>query len=1006
MENNQHYLQQELYERIQSGPDTFNRLIQDTLDGIWYWNLESPEDGWTDNRFWEALGYDPTARSHKSEEWQNLAHPEDLKQANGHLAKHMDDPEHPFDQIVRYKQSDGTLAQVRSRGTALRDPKGKPIRMLGLHQKLPHPQDKERQLLEANQKLHQRVRELENKNQQLHQELENNRLIRGAFEQAAIGFGLVDSQARFRKVNTATCEMSGYSMEEFELLTVHDLAPEFPKEVWPQFWQQLQSEKFLHIETDYLHKDGSLLPMEIDINYLEMNGLGYAIAFPRRIEESKEWEAHQESLPSEQGTNLLRRNKRQKNSRQLDQENQLTKFALEHAAPAFFLLNSEARILRANSAAHAQSGHTTEELLEMTIQDLNPDSTMESWREFWSELHEMGFLRFEATHRHATGKTYPVEIESNYFKYNGENYCVTFARDISHRKRLQESKERLQIELEKRIRELLHQRRDALTLADDADAARARAEAAERQLAKVTDELSLPQMDAAEFTDKIFIEKLTLNEVMVAGRMIRALCRKHDNFQTYAEGLTQFLHKKFFDQEVAPAFDMVLLHCTLPYENLKEEQQELARKILPDISNSTLCLVQETLCCENKSWEEHAATMDQIIPISEELIWEANPLLACLACQLGHCICRGSNICPSLHDDYIASVHIEDTSSDNWPLSQMDAFVLKGLRSMVGFAHKLSEDREFLLTVYSQSTIHPESAKVFVHLSHSVRLGLLQYIENPQRTVTQIKAVDSLLRGHEAFAAEQEKHLLKTMSELTKANSELHRSNEELDKFASAASHDLKSPLFAIQNLIDMIDEDIGDQLPPETKELFQKLVKRAHHMEDLLESLLNYSRIGHSEDVPTEQSIREILETVRGLLNAPEQIKITFPEKLPHLVAPRGALLRVFGNLISNAIKHGENPNLHIKVSYKDHGKHYAFTIADNGIGIDPQHHHLIFEMFQALKSKHQYGGSGMGLTLVKKTVEHFGGTISLASSPDQGAQFTFTWLKQDPHGESHMPQ
>ena len=131
------------------------------------------------------------------------------------------------------------------------------------------------------------------------------------------------------------------------------------------------------------------------------------------------------------------------------------------------------------------------------------------------------------------------------------------------------------------------------------------------------------------------------------------------------------------------------------------------------------------------------------------------------------------------------------------------------------------------------------------------------------------------------------------------------------------------------------------------------------------------------------------------SLLDIPRDVIIELPDEMPTLIAPKGALLRVFTNLMSNSIKHGGRADLRIEIAWEDSGDFFTFTISDNGIGIPENHHDRVFEMFKSLEAKHMGGTSGMGLALVKKTIEHHGGTINLKSSPDEGARFTFTWPK-----------
>ncbi|UTA49563.1 PAS domain-containing sensor histidine kinase [Simiduia sp. 21SJ11W-1] len=127
------YLKSELYELIQSDERLIDFIEQGSLDGLWFWDLESPENEWMSPRFWATLGIDPETKKHQSSEWQHLIHPEDLATALTNFERHCKDPNHKYDQYVRYRHSNGKWVWVRCRGLAIRDTSGKPIRMLGAH---------------------------------------------------------------------------------------------------------------------------------------------------------------------------------------------------------------------------------------------------------------------------------------------------------------------------------------------------------------------------------------------------------------------------------------------------------------------------------------------------------------------------------------------------------------------------------------------------------------------------------------------------------------------------------------------------------------------------------------------------------------------------------------------------------------------------------------------------------------------------------------------------------
>lgn len=127
------YLKNELYNLFINDISIFEFIQSGSLDGIWYWDLENIESEWMSPKFWETLGYDPKAKKHQSSEWQDIIFQDDLKIASENFVKHCDNPNHPYDQIVRYKHKNGSIVWIRCRGLAIRDENGKAIRMLGAH---------------------------------------------------------------------------------------------------------------------------------------------------------------------------------------------------------------------------------------------------------------------------------------------------------------------------------------------------------------------------------------------------------------------------------------------------------------------------------------------------------------------------------------------------------------------------------------------------------------------------------------------------------------------------------------------------------------------------------------------------------------------------------------------------------------------------------------------------------------------------------------------------------
>jgi signal transduction histidine kinase len=222
---------------------------------------------------------------------------------------------------------------------------------------------------------------------------------------------------------------------------------------------------------------------------------------------------------------------------------------------------------------------------------------------------------------------------------------------------------------------------------------------------------------------------------------------------------------------------------------------------------------------------------------------------------------------------------------------------------------------------------------------------------------------------------------------------ELERSNRELNQFAYVASHDLKAPLRAIDNLANWISEDTAHLLPPRSAEHLAKLRGRVRRMDKLLDDLLAYSRAGRTRPPAETVHLDLLVQDITNVLAPPPGFTITLQQPAPVLHTPRVSLELVLRNLIGNALKHHHQQSGHIHICAVERGGWVEFTVTDDGPGIEPQYHERIFEMYQTLKPRDQTEGSGMGLTIVKKLVESYGGAIAIESAPGQGTTFRFTW-------------
>jgi len=229
---------------------------------------------------------------------------------------------------------------------------------------------------------------------------------------------------------------------------------------------------------------------------------------------------------------------------------------------------------------------------------------------------------------------------------------------------------------------------------------------------------------------------------------------------------------------------------------------------------------------------------------------------------------------------------------------------------------------------------------------------------------------------------------------LQQITAEMQRSNTELEQFAYVISHDLQEPLRMVSSYTQLLAKRYSNKLDDNADEFISYAVNGAKRMQTLLHDLLEYSRVGTRGKPFSPVNCEHVVE------QAMANLKIAIKEcsasvsydTLPTVIGDEGQLVRLFQNLIGNALKfrQDEAPQVHITAQRRNNI--VTFSIKDNGIGIDPQHSQSIFEIFRRLHTREEYPGTGMGLAICKKIVERHGGHISVQSKPGQGSTFYFS--------------
>jgi len=242
---------------------------------------------------------------------------------------------------------------------------------------------------------------------------------------------------------------------------------------------------------------------------------------------------------------------------------------------------------------------------------------------------------------------------------------------------------------------------------------------------------------------------------------------------------------------------------------------------------------------------------------------------------------------------------------------------------------------------------------------------------------------------------EAEQALAELNGNLEATVQELRRSNRELQDFAYVTAHDLKAPLRAIGTLTDWLYEDYQAVFDEQGREQMQLVKGRVARMNELIDGILRFSKIGRGGRGTQQVDLAALVADLIGMEDLPEEFAVRIDGALPAVTGERIHFMQVFQNLIGNAIKYMDKPAGRIVIRCEEKPDDWEFSVADNGPGIDDKYHAKIFKMFQTLSPRDEIESTGIGLAVVKKIVELYGGKVWVESTSNTGSTFCFTLPK-----------
>src|SRR6056297_1790737 len=406
----ENYLKEELHKMIQTEQMVFDFIQESSLDGLWYWDLENMENEWMNAKFWTTLGYDPEVMPHQSSAWQSIINHDDLKLATENFKKHMENPDYPYDQVVRYRHKNGSTVWIRCRGLIIRDKKGQPIRMIGAHQDITFLKEKERELVEERQRL------------------------KGIIEGTNVGTWEWNVQTGETIFNEKWAQMIGYQLEDLKPTTI---------ETWKHFAHPDDLKKSIQLLEG--HFQGNNDYYECESRMKHKNG-GWIWVLDRG--KVMTWTKDKKPLLM-MGTHQDITDRKQS---QIE-----FKTILSTTMDGFFITNEKGQIIEANDAFCKKLGYSRQEMLTMSIPDFEAAENPNEVKQHIEKVFQTGYDRFETAHKTKAGDHIDVEISVTFIDV-GLKKLIVFVRDITE---IQKAHQKLSMS-EKRYRGLLESQNDLI----------------------------------------------------------------------------------------------------------------------------------------------------------------------------------------------------------------------------------------------------------------------------------------------------------------------------------------------------------------------------------------------------------------------------------------------------------------------------------------------------------------------------------------------------------------
>ena len=628
---------------------------------------------------------------------------------------------------------------------------------------------------------------------------------------------------------------------------------------------------------------------------------------------------------------------------------------------AIYIENPDGVILDVNEATcKLHEAERREQLIGRTIFDISPVYLHEQIRKGQPDIVDGKIAKFESECITLTGKIIPIEVSAAHIDFKGQRAMLMHVRDISDRLKHQELLQKLNNDLEEKVKERTKELQEVNL--------RMQAEIAEKE--KIQDELQRQKDFLRLIIDStpnmIFVKDQEGKYLLANESVAKFYNMKPSEMEGHFDSEDQFTQRELdeFKEQDQQALNSKK-EIQFPEQIISNKETgeqfwiQMVKKSISSITgNTTNILGVATDITAVKLAKEEIRKSEQLyreiarnLPKAAMFIFDKNLKYILAEGPLVGIVSKPKNEIEG------KTVYDSIRESDRDRVKQIYSKILDG------------ESSE------TEQTFFERSLKVY-HLPIRDDQGEIIYGMVMVFDISDLKGVQR---------------------ELEHRATQLERSNEELERFAYVASHDLQGPLRTIASYLQLLEMRYRTKLDKEAVEFIEFSVNGAKRMQQLILDLLNYSKISSVPKPFVKTNLNELVHLVLNGLNSTiktSKAEVTV-DKLPELMADPNQLFQLFQNLIDNSLKFVKNEQPKVKISAVEHEDEWEISISDNGIGIKEEYKEKIFQIFQRLHSTAEYPGTGVGLAICKKVVQLHGGRIWFSSTPDKGTTFYFTISK-----------